>query len=48
MAAWVRGAGPPPYPLAEGAQDHLLALAVDEAADTGEEIATTTEAWSAD
>lgn len=47
MAAWVRGAGPPPYPLAEGAQDHLLALAVEEAADTGREITTTTEAWAA-
>jgi len=46
MAAWVRGAGPPPYPLAEGAQDHLLALAVEQAADTGQEITTTAEAWS--
>jgi predicted dehydrogenase len=25
MAAWVRGDGPPPYPLAEGVQDRLLA-----------------------
>jgi predicted dehydrogenase len=48
MAAWVRGAAPPPYPLAEGAQDHLLALAVEEAADTGREITATTEAWSAE
>lgn len=46
MAAWVRGAGPPPYPLAEGAQDHLLALAVEEAAETGREITTTAEVWS--
>jgi predicted dehydrogenase len=46
MVAWVRGAGPPPYPLAEGAQDHLLALAVEEAADTGREITTTAEPWS--
>jgi predicted dehydrogenase len=46
MAAWVHGEGPPPYPLAEGAQDHLLALAIEEAADTGQEITTTTEAWS--
>lgn len=35
MAAWVRGEGPPPYPLADGAQDHLLALAIDEAVGTG-------------
>lgn len=48
MAAWVRGAGPPPYPLADGAQDHLLALAIEQAADTGQEITTTTEAWSAE
>ncbi|MBM2617154.1 gfo/Idh/MocA family oxidoreductase [Actinoplanes sp. LDG1-06] len=46
MAAWVRGEGPPPYPLAEGAQDHLLALAVDQAAETGREIITSVEAWS--
>ncbi|GAA4670307.1 gfo/Idh/MocA family oxidoreductase [Phytohabitans rumicis] len=48
MAAWVRRVGPPPYPLAEGAQDHLLALAIEEAADTGQEITTTTQAWSAE
>jgi predicted dehydrogenase len=47
MAGWVRGAGPPPYPLAEGMQDHLLALAIEEAAGTGQEITTTTEAWAA-
>jgi predicted dehydrogenase len=47
MATWVRGAGPPPYPLAEGAQDHLLALAIEEAADTGREVTTGTEPWSA-
>ncbi|GAA0585347.1 hypothetical protein GCM10010172_83110 [Paractinoplanes ferrugineus] len=47
MAAWVRGAGPPPYPLAEGLQDQSLALAVEEAADSGREITTTTEPWSA-
>lgn len=34
MAAWVRGAGPPPYPLVEGAHDHLVACAIEEAADT--------------
>ena len=45
MAAWVRGAGPPPYPLAEGSQDHLLALAVEEAAETGREVTTTAGNW---
>ncbi|AGL17404.1 Gfo/Idh/MocA family protein [Actinoplanes sp. N902-109] len=33
-AAWVRGAGPAPYPLAEGIRDHVIALAVEESADT--------------
>jgi predicted dehydrogenase len=47
MAVWVRGAGSPPYPLAEAAQDQLLALAIEAAADTGQEITTTAEAWSA-
>jgi predicted dehydrogenase len=46
MAAWLRGDGPPPYPLAGGAQDHLLALAIEQAADTGQEMTTTTEAWA--
>ena len=39
-AAWVRGAGPPPYPLAEGVHDHLIGLAIEEAADTGRTVAT--------
>jgi predicted dehydrogenase len=47
MADWIRGAGPPPYPLADGAQDHLIALAIEQAAGTGQEITATTEAWSA-
>jgi len=47
MAAWVRGAGPPPYPLAEAAQDQLVALAVEQAADTDRTLTTTVEAWAA-
>lgn len=35
MAAWVRDAGPPPYPLAEGQRDQALAAAVERAAETG-------------
>jgi predicted dehydrogenase len=46
MAAWVRGEGQPPYPLADGAQDHLLALAVEQAADIDRTVTTTTEAWA--
>lgn len=45
-AAWVRGEGDPPYPLAEGAQDHLLALAVDAALAAGGPVTTGVEAWA--
>jgi predicted dehydrogenase len=38
MAAWVRGEGAAPYPLAEGMHDHLVALAIEEAADTGRTV----------
>jgi len=47
MGAWVAGDGPPPYPLAEGAQDHRIALAVEQAADTGATVTTTPEPWHA-
>ena len=46
MAAWVDGDGPPPYPLADGLHDHHVALAIEEAADTGRTVATSTEAWA--
>jgi predicted dehydrogenase len=46
MAAWVRGDGPPPYPLADGAQDHLIALAVEEAADSDRTVTTATAPWA--
>jgi predicted dehydrogenase len=45
--AWVRGAAPEPYPLAEGCQDHLIALAVEESARTGTTVTTAVEPWSA-
>ena len=45
MAAWVRGEGPPPYPLADGAQDHLVALAVHESAETDTAVTTGVQAW---
>jgi predicted dehydrogenase len=44
--AWARNAGPEPYPLAEGCQDHLLALAVEESARTGAPVTTAVEAWA--
>jgi predicted dehydrogenase len=47
MAAWVRGDGPAPYPLADGLQDHLVALAAEEAAETGRAVTTRDdEPWS--
>ena len=47
MAAWVRGDGSPPYPLADGMQDHLVALAVEDAAATGRTVITSDdEPWS--
>jgi predicted dehydrogenase len=46
MAAWARGDGPPPYPLAEAAQDQLLALAIEEAADLDRPVTTAIEAWA--
>jgi predicted dehydrogenase len=44
---WARGEGPEPYPLAEGCQDHLLGLAINEAARTETTITTVREAWAA-
>ncbi len=46
MANWVRGEGPEPYPLAEGAQDQQVALAIEESADTDSTVITSSEAWS--
>ncbi len=43
---WVRGEGPPPYPLAEGAQDQQIALAIEEAADHDTTVLTTRQPWS--
>ena len=45
-ADWSRDAGPEPYPLAEGCQDHLVSLAIDEAADRGVAVTTAEEPWS--
>ena len=47
MAAWARGDGEPPYPLADGCQDHMVALAVEQSALSGEPVTTSVEAWAA-
>jgi predicted dehydrogenase len=45
-ADWVRGEGPEPYPLADGAQDQQIALAIEESADSDTTVTTSREAWS--
>lgn len=45
-AGWVHGEGPEPYPLAEGMQDHQIALAIEEAADTDATVTTSVEPWT--
>lgn len=45
-ASWVRGSGPAPYPLAEGLQDHQIALAIEEAADSDSPVTTSVEGWT--
>jgi predicted dehydrogenase len=44
-AGWVRGSGPEPYPLADGIQDHRIALAIEEAADRGTAARVAAEPW---
>jgi predicted dehydrogenase len=45
-ASWVRGDEPEPYPLAEGAHDQQLALAIEQSADSDITVVTSGEAWS--
>jgi predicted dehydrogenase len=44
--AWARGEGPEPYPLAEGCQDHAIALAIEASARTGEDVTAPAEPWT--
>jgi predicted dehydrogenase len=46
MAAWVRGDGPEPYPLADAIHDHHVALAIEEAADADRTVTTSVEGWT--
>jgi predicted dehydrogenase len=46
MTAWCHGEGEPPYPLAEASQDHLIALAIEESAGTGQPVVAGREPWS--
>jgi predicted dehydrogenase len=44
--AWARGDAPPPYPLAQACQDHLIALAIEESSRAGADVAVPSEAWA--
>jgi predicted dehydrogenase len=44
-AAWVSDSGPEPYPLADGIQDHRIALAIEEAADLDTAVLVADEPW---
>ena len=44
--AWVRGAGEPPYPLAQAMQDHQIGIAIEESATTRSAVTTTVEPWA--
>ncbi|HEX9334495.1 MAG TPA: hypothetical protein VF892_01370, partial [Pseudonocardiaceae bacterium] len=44
-AGWASDGGPGPYPLADGIQDHRIALAIEEAADDGGTIRVDDEPW---
>jgi predicted dehydrogenase len=46
MAAWCRGEADEPYPLADGCQDHLVALAIEESVRTGTGVRTANEPWA--
>ncbi|MDR1236945.1 MAG: Gfo/Idh/MocA family oxidoreductase [Propionibacteriaceae bacterium] len=46
MGKYVRGEGPAPYPLADGCQDHALALAIEESATSGQPIPVQAEPWT--
>jgi predicted dehydrogenase len=45
-AAWCRDEGAPPYPLADGCQDHLVGLAIEQSAASGAPVTTSAEAWA--
>nr|WP_281372873.1 Gfo/Idh/MocA family oxidoreductase [Kineococcus aurantiacus] len=45
-AAWARDEGPPPYPLAEAAQDQLLSAAIERSLATGGPVATGEGPWA--
>ncbi|MCR6688431.1 Gfo/Idh/MocA family oxidoreductase [Cellulomonas sp.] len=45
-ARWLHDDGPEPYPLADGCHDHLLGLAIEESARTGEPVHVAAPPWA--
>jgi predicted dehydrogenase len=45
MAEWVNGLSHAPYPLAEGCQDQLISMAIEESIITGKSVTTDRQAW---
>lgn len=45
MGQWVRGEGPEPYSLAQGCQDHLLALAIEQSAREHRDVRVPPDVW---
>jgi GFO/IDH/MocA oxidoreductase family protein len=46
MGRWSEGNGPAPYPLADAAQDAMIASAITHAAETGAPVRTVRHAWA--
>jgi predicted dehydrogenase len=46
MTSWVRGEAPEPYSLADGCQDHLISLAMEESLRTATSVTTSREPWA--
>ncbi len=44
-SSWLHDGGPEPYPLADGCHDHRVALAMEEAADSGRTVTVPTPPW---
>lgn len=45
-AAWRRDEAPEPYPLADGCQDHLVGLAIEESARSGAPVTVPAQPWA--
>ncbi|MEV5966971.1 Gfo/Idh/MocA family oxidoreductase [Kribbella sp. NPDC051952] len=48
MGTWIQDDGPPPYPLADACQDHLIGMAIKESSETGQPVTTSQEPWASD